>query len=421
MNIRVLLAAAGIAASLSAGMAQAAAPVALYHFPGGSGGSFPMGNLLRDAAGNLYGTASSGGGVGCGGVGCGMVYQLAPNGTQTIIHAFAGDASDGRYPYWGLVADSAGNLYGTTQLGGAGNCAFGCGVVYKIAPDGSETIVHSFSRDGTDGVIPTGGLTIDKYGNLYGTASGPTQEDGGVVFKIAPNGTETVLHVFGGTGDGITPSGQLAVDGAGNVYGTTQYGGVICAAGTYTCGTVFKITKTGTESVLYAFKGAYFIGLSDGDGPMGGLVRDAAGNLYGTTWLGGGQKSTCRDNQGEDGCGTVFKIDPSGTETVLHAFADGTDGAYPLGPVLLTKAGNLLGMTANGGLTSNSGGSSDFGWGVIYQIAPDGTETVLTDLGKKVGGVPHGGLISDPKGTLYGVTYDGKQAAKFGTVFRFKP
>jgi uncharacterized repeat protein (TIGR03803 family) len=409
MHIRVLLAAA-CAAWVVPAASEATAPKPLYHFTRGSDGGYPSGMLYRDASGNLYGTTDAGGLMDCGSDGCGVVFKLAPDGTRSTVHAFAGGPDDGRFPRLsGLVADKDGNLYGTTEFGGVGVCeGWGCGTVFKIAPNGDESIVHFFSQNGTDGIQPTGGVTIDKYGSLYGTAYGPTGADGGVVFKIKPDGTETILHKFTGA-DGIFPSGPLAVDSAGNVYGATQQGGLSCDVGSTTCGVVFEITRDGTETTLYQFSGG-----ADGYDPMGGVVRDVAGNLYGTTYSGGVSGSHC----GNVGCGTVFKLAPNGTKTVLHTFAGGDDGAFPMSGIFLNKAGNLFGMTTNGGATAS--GSSP-GLGVIYEIAPGGTETVLASLGKRVGNLPLASLIGDAGGNLYGVTYLGKDAAKYGTVFRVKP
>jgi uncharacterized repeat protein (TIGR03803 family) len=305
-------------------------------FAGGdaSGGGFaPYAGLIFDAAGNLYGTTYAGG------AGDGVVFKLAPNPdgtwTETVLHSFAG--TDGGGPYAGLIFDATGNLYGTTEGGGAGDY----GVVYKLSPnpDGTwtESVLHSFT--GADGWFPYAGLIFDSAGNLYGTTyygGGTGCGYGcGAVYKPAPNPdgtwTETVLHSFMGT-DGRNPYGGLISDASGNLYGTTQYGG---ASAGY--GVVFKLAPnvdgTWTETVLHNFMG------TDGYGPLAGLVFDAIGNLYGTAQGGGA-----------DGNGVVFKLVPNQdgawSESVLHTFS-GT-GKNPEAPVIFDPAGNLYGTASAG-------------------------------------------------------------------------
>jgi uncharacterized repeat protein (TIGR03803 family) len=236
--------------------------------------------LIRDSAGNLYGTSEGGGDWGKG-----AVFKLDATGNVTVLHSFSG-GPDGDDPTAGLVQDTAGDYYGTTFLGGAS----GYGVVFKLGTAGHETVLHSFTG-GADGANPLGGVVLDPEGNLYGTTfnggsgkylacfGGPC----GVVFKLDPSGRETVLHSFKGP-DGDCPV-ALIRDVEGNLYGVTKYGG----AG---YGVVFKLDTTGTETVLYTFKG-----LEDGSTPVAGVIRDAAGNLYGTTQLGGAF-----------GAGVVFKL-----------------------------------------------------------------------------------------------------------------
>jgi uncharacterized repeat protein (TIGR03803 family) len=303
----------------------------LYSFAGGSDGAYPEAGLIKDLAGNLYGT-TTGGGIS---YGYGTVFELAPDGIETVLYAFTG-GSDGNDPYAGLIRDSAGNLYGTTAFGGARHY----GTVFELAPDGTETVLHSFT--GSDGADPFAGLIKDKAGNLYGTTEegGSTSCEGygcGTVFELAPDGTETVLHAFTGGNDGDDPIGGLIKDSAGNLYGTTVNGGGTGCG--YGCGTVFKLAPDGTETVLYAFTGG-----SDGAGPAAGLIKDSAGNLYGTTEGGGG--TSCNSGYG---CGTVFEFAPDGTETVLHAFTGGNDGATPFAGLIKDSAGNLYGTTFLGG------------------------------------------------------------------------
>lgn len=226
-------------------------------------------------------------------------------------------------PYAGLVADKKGNLYGTTYAGGAA----GVGTVFKLARNGTETVLFSFG--GTDGQYPYAGLIADKAGNLYGTTSSGGEYYSGVVFKVAANGSETVLHTFNGT-DGQFPYAELIADKAGNLYGTTTSGG------NHGYGNVFKVTPGGTETSLYSFCSNN--GCTDGDTPYGALIADEKGNLYGTTVEGG-----------SDNFGTVFELTPSGTETVLYSFTGGNDGANPEAGLIADKSGNLYGATYLGG------------------------------------------------------------------------
>jgi uncharacterized repeat protein (TIGR03803 family) len=209
----------------------------LHEFRGADDGASPNGPLISDKTGNLYGTTSSN---------CGVVFQIAPSGTETVLHAF-GANGDGCSPQDGLIEDAAGNFYGTTEDGGTGtNCGEGCGTIFKLAPDGTETILYSFLGGNNDGWVPQGGLTLDKAGNLYGTTiwgggTGCFYGYGcGTVFKISPAGTETLLHVFQG-GDGYWPGGTLASHN-GKLYGTTFRGGTgaSCDEG---CGTVFMVKE----------------------------------------------------------------------------------------------------------------------------------------------------------------------------------
>jgi uncharacterized repeat protein (TIGR03803 family) len=267
----------------------------LYSFGPSSGtdGQGPIAALTMDSAGNLYGTAGSGGANGTG-----AVFKVTLSGTETFLYSFgptsgtdAQDPSEG-----GLIMDSAGNFYGTTYYGGTN----GTGAVFKITRLGAESVLYSFGPStGIDGRYPIAGLIMDSAGNFYGTTTYGGTNDTGTVFKITASGTESVLYSFGpSTGiDGQTPTAGLIMDSAGNLYGTTRYGGAngngTLGSGT---GTVFKITPAGTESILYSFGPGSG---TDGQEPLAGLIVDSAGNLYGTTSSGGANKFT----------GTVFKID----------------------------------------------------------------------------------------------------------------
>jgi uncharacterized repeat protein (TIGR03803 family) len=261
----------------------------------------------------------------------------------SVIHTFStGTTKDGYSPYPGLTADPAGNLYGTTQYGGL----FDFGTVFELPATGGEKVLRNFTGN-LDGGYPVGGLILDAAGNIYGTTRvGGYPNCGdigcGVVFKLSPTGKYTVLHAFKGQSDGSYPLGGLIRDGLGNLYGTADGGGIltgVCAS--VGCGVVFKLAPSGHVAALYTFTG-----LADGLGPMAPLVRDAVGNFYGTTEWGG--VGSCGNGIG---CGVVFKLDRAGNETVLHSFTGGTDGANPIfGGLTLDSDGNLYGTT-NGAVT----------------------------------------------------------------------
>jgi len=251
--------------------------------------------------------------------------------TYTVLYRFKGSPTDGAHPEYGhLIADSAGNLYGTTEGGGASNA----GVVFKLDTAGTETVLHSFTG-GADGANPYAGLIRDSAGNLYGTTEAGGVSNFGVVFKLDKTG-ETVLHSFTGGADGANPYAGLLQDSAGNLYGTTLEGG------TNDIGVVFKVDTTGTETVLYSFT------IRNGKYPYAGLIADPAGNLYGTT-----------ANGGLSGLGVVFKLDTTGTETVLYNLTGGDNGASPVASVIRDSAGNLYGTVPN----------ANFG-GLIFRIQP---------------------------------------------------
>jgi uncharacterized repeat protein (TIGR03803 family) len=248
----------------------------LYRFTGGADGASPQAGLVIDQAGNLYGTTFAGGIQNCAGKGCGTVFKVSPAGQETVLYSFTG-GDDGGLPIGGLVMDKTGNLYGTTE----DSAPLTFGTVFKLTPSGTETVLHTFTG-GSDGVSPSyGNLLMDTRGNLYGTTQAGGSSQGGTVFRVTPSGTETVLYAFKGGADGKLPFGSLAMDKQGRIYGTTSLGGMPCG-----CGTVYRLTPSGTETVLYTFQGG-----ADGLGPLGGVVLDSAGNLYGTTEFGG--STTC--------------------------------------------------------------------------------------------------------------------------------
>jgi len=317
----------------------------LYSFTAGADGGcdtgtpngcYPSGGVTRDQAGNLYGTTSAGGPSGRG-----VVYEIDPAGQETVLYSFTGNVG---VPS-AVIRDSAGNLYGTTSDGGVE----GCGAVYKLDPPGQFTVLYSFTG-GANGAGPVSGLIRDSDGNLYGATVGggsSTCLGGcGVVYKLDTSGHETVLYSFTGAADGANPSSGVINDPAGNLYGTTEYGGITSqCVGEFSkgCGVVYKLNATGGETVLYNFTGG-----ADVSYPSGGLVRDSAGNLYGTSTSGG----TANE-------GAVYEVDTAGQETLLHSFTGGTDGGYPWGGVILDPAGNLYGTTSSGGKATG---------GVVYEL-----------------------------------------------------
>jgi uncharacterized repeat protein (TIGR03803 family) len=328
----------------------------LYSFTGGNDGSDPdFATLIKDKVHNLYGETAAGGECGEG-----VLFKVAPKtGTETVIHSFCG--SDGALPIGGLTADKAGDLYGTTEFGGSGNCTSqeyppGCGTIFEVsATNNTFTVLHSFTN--SDGANPVGGVIVGKKGNLFGTTYAGGTDSYGTVFEIPANSTLTVLHSFTKSeGDGAYPVGSLIEDKIGNLYGTTQNGGNAGCYENLGCGTVFELSPQRgggwAEQVLYAFNG----GPNDGEIPAGKLLLDKVGNIYGTTEFGG---------SGIDGNGTAFELAPDDTETVLYNFcsqSNCSDGSTPVAGLIMDKVGNLYGTTEYGAGSSNGG--------VVYELTP---------------------------------------------------
>lgn len=392
----------------------------LYSFQGGADGANSSGTynglasaLVMDNSGNLYGTtALGGGGTNCVG-GCGTVFKLNPgSGSESVLHAFTGDAStcvncDGAQPLGDLILDGAGNVYGTTYAGGGSTAGFntcsaaGCGTVYAIAPGSKTETVLAYFTGNNSGIAPKGGVILDSAGNLFGTTS--LNGNSGPAYEIA-SGAQTPS--FFGTYASIgTPQGGLILDGTGMLYGVASGFGpanatppTSCPSG---CGTVYEVAKAGgTATVLHAFAGG-----SDGANPDGDLAMDGAGNLYGVTEDGGSAND-----------GTVFEI-AAGThaETLLYSFMGGSDGANPIRGLTMDSAGNLYGTTENGGSTS----TCPAGGGTVFEIAAGThTETVLYAFGcaGAAGSTPNNRLLMDGAGNLYGSTEYGGAAGN-GTVY----
>ncbi len=377
------------AAMLAAQPAQAQSFKLLYTFSGGADGAYPQdAGLIADGSGNLYGATAYGGNQE-GFSGSGVIFKLDRAGNETVLYTFTGGA-DGAQPQSGLVMDTAGNLYGTTVYGGIQPGAFGSGVVFELDPVGSETVLLTFNY--IDGANPYAPLLRDAAGNLYGATFSGGHFGDGVVFELGTAGSETVRYAFSGPVNGANPVGGLIRDSAGNLYGTTEYGGDLNGCSGKGCGVVFKLAPGGQETVLHLFTGG-----ADGANPYARLIRDAAGNLYGTTYYGGAY-----------GNGTVFKLDLAGQETVLHSFTGETDGANPPAGVIHDAAGNLYGTT------QHDGGAC--GCGTVFKLDPAGSLTVLHTFNGSDGQYPGAPLLL-LKGALYGTASGGGPGAGTGTVF----
>lgn len=331
----------------------------IYTFAGGNDGTSPRGGMVLDSAGNLYGVTFGGGQQGCG-----TVFELTPNEkgpwAESVIYSFA-CGTDGANPRAALILDKLGNLYGTTSAGGDESCPGGCGTVFQLSPYGegnwAETVLHRFAG-GEDGYMPFGGVVLDWSGHLYGTAALGGKYGRGIVFRLTPGRRgewrETVLHHFKGGNDGALPAAGLALF-AGTLYGTTYSGGSPACGLIDGCGSVFQLTRGSEgqwqEKVILAFSG------SDGIESFATPVLDQAGNIYGTTFEGGGGPCTV--------CGTAFELTPvqgKWTETVLHDFgATLTDAGTPEAGVILDSRGHLFGTSSLGGSNGN---------GTVYEITP---------------------------------------------------
>jgi uncharacterized repeat protein (TIGR03803 family) len=379
----------------------------IYTFTGGPDGGWPTDTLIMDTAGNLYGTTLIGGS----GEGNGAVVKLSKRGSAWVLTS-SYQFQNGANPYAGVVFGPDGSLYGTTYEGGSGRC----GMVFRLAPPTqtpsnamngwTETVLYNF-LGGSDGCYPEfGDLIFDQSGNIYGTtANGGGQSNAGTVFKLSYSAgawTESLLHSFTGGSDGGYPISPVVFDQAGNLYGTTEDGGV------YSQGTVFELTPAGsgwTKKTLYSFQSR-----NDGASPYGGLILDRSGNLYGTTEEGG------HLNWG----GTFYKLTSSGgswSETVLYAF---TGLAGPMATLVMDAAGNLYGTTYEDGA---------YGYGAVFKLSLlDGTWTYtsLYDFADgNDGGLPAGGVMFDANGNLYGTASHGGTGSGCdfgcGTVWEITP
>jgi uncharacterized repeat protein (TIGR03803 family) len=433
-------------ATMTSGAVAATAPSerVLYSFSGigtFADGAAPLGGLVQGPDGSLYGTTSEGGGSDCN---CGTVFKLTPPATgqtgwtETVIHSFQGYPSDGSSPYSSLVFDAAGNLYGTTLLGGSASS----GTVFILQPAATgqttwtETVLHNFAGTPADGQFPYSNLAIDAEGNLYGTASLGGDANQGIAYRLGlptDGGSEwtvSLLHEFQGGADGGQPYSAVVFDPEGNLYGTTSSDGITDISG----GTVFQLALSdggATETVLHTFTARDIGTPFDGGFPYGNLTLDAAGNIYGTTEIGGGGQVI----PGEaSNAGTVFRLakPPAGqslwTETLIHSFngttsdPSTTDGATPAGGLLFDSAGNLYGTTLQGGTNDD---------GTVFMLTPPPVgqatwnQTILHTFSSFPDGAgPSGTLVRNAAGALFGTTQSGTTSAtseQVGTVYRLFP
>ena len=393
-----------LAAVVISSTASAATTNVIYSFAGDEDGEYADTDLAIDQAGNLYGTTVLGGDFGGG-----TVFQLmpTPNGwVHTVLYSFTGGA-DGGEPYKGVTLDAQGNLYGTAVTGGSGSCEGGCGVAYKLTYSGgtwTQTVIHAFTG-GDDGSGPGARLTIDRHGNLYGMAPTGGANGLGTIYQIYKDGTGNwtlkVIHTFTGGADGATGSaGKMLLHG-GHLYGAATAGGI------YGNGTAFELTPT--QSGEWTFKTIYsFKGQPDAGFPYGGLLFDASGNLYGTTYYDGAYDF-----------GAVYELAPRPAgewkEKVLYSFRGGSDGQNSISNLVMDAAGNLYGTTSEGGLGS----------GVIFELTPMPSAPWVETVPHRFSGPPDGafaynGMVADGSGNFYGATVHGG-ADDEGSVYQFTP
>ena len=395
------------------GAASAASTTTIHRFANVAKGARPRAALIKDAAGNLYGTTYTGAPDGNG-----TVFELAPPAAgstkwvQTVLHKFSTDVKDGIYPLSGVALDSEGNLFGTTSEGGINDA----GVAYELQrPAGgtgswTQIVLHRFTA-GKDGGTPDGTLVAGPGGALYGTAAYGGKKGAGVIYTLTPDGNGgwvyAVIYDFTNGADGGYPYSTLAFDAAGNMYGTTLNGG---NTGN---GVVFELSPNGsgwTETTLHSFDSA-----TDGVEPRTGVILDAAGNLFGTTEVGG-----------TAGYGAVFEVSPPAkagkpwTEAVIHSFTFSPDGGSPgYSSLVLDQSGNLYGTTQSGGKLKN---------GVVFKLAPPAqpngtwTASVVHDFrGAPDGSQPESGLLTLSDGLLIGTTLFGGNVNNSGTIYQVKP
>ena len=387
---------------LSVATAVAATTDVIFSFGEGEG-EYADTDLETDSAGNIYGTTVLGGDFGGG-----TVFQLTPTPdgwVHTVLYSFTGGA-DGGEPYKGVTLDHEGNLYGTAVTGGSGSCEGGCGVVYKLTNSGgtwTQSVIHAFTG-GDDGSGPGARVTVDQSGNVYGMAPTGGAYGLGTIYKIHQVGGAwdfRVIHAFTGGADGSSGSAGRMILRKGSLYGAAT------AGGNHGSGVVFQLTQSGAAG--WNFRTIYsFQGQPDGSFPYGALLFDSSGNIYGTTYYGGA-----------NGIGAVYKLSPrlvgEWDENVIYSFQNGSDGNSPISNLVFDTVGNLYGTTSEGGLGS----------GVIFKLSSVGvrqwTETIVHSFqGAPDGGFPYNGMVVDRFGNFYGATVHGGKHDD-GCVYKFTP
>ena len=387
---------------LSVATAVAATTDVIFSFGEGEG-EYADTDLETDSAGNIYGTTVLGGDFGGG-----TVFQLTPTPdgwVHTVLYSFTGGA-DGGEPYKGVTLDREGNLYGTAVTGGSGSCEGGCGVVYKLTNSGgtwTQSVIHAFTG-GDDGSGPGARVTVDQSGNVYGMAPTGGAYGLGTIYKIHQVGGAwdfRVIHAFTGGADGSSGSAGRMILRKGSLYGAAT------AGGNHGSGVVFQLTQSGAAG--WNFRTIYsFQGQPDGSFPYGALLFDSSGNIYGTTYYGGA-----------NGIGAVYKLSPrlvgEWDENVIYSFQNGSDGNSPISNLVFDTVGNLYGTTSEGGLGS----------GVIFKLSSVGvrqwTETIVHPFqGAPDGGFPYNGMVVDRFGNFYGATVHGGNNDD-GCVYKFTP
>jgi uncharacterized repeat protein (TIGR03803 family) len=365
-------------------------------------GEYADTDLETDSAGNIYGSTVLGGDHGSG-----TVFQLSPTSPgwqQTVLYSFTGGA-DGGEPYKGVTIDRHGNLYGTAVTGGSGACEGGCGVVYKLTQSNgiwNQTVIYAFTG-GNDGSGPGARVTVDRSGNVYGMTPTGGLYGAGTIYKLQPNAgsyTFQVIHTFTGGDDGASGSAGRMLLERGRLYGAVTAGGM------YGSGVVFELTPTTVGEwdfrTLYSFRDQ-----PDGSFPYGALLRASSGKFYGTTYYGG-----------QNDVGAVYELSPRSVgewaERIIYSFQTGSDGNSPISNLVSDGAGNLYGTTSEGGLGS----------GTIFKLAPNGgrwTESVVHSFGGPPdGGFSYNGLVVDSFGNFYGATVHGGTDDD-GCVYQFTP
>ena len=400
-----ILAVFALATVLVRGAGATSTTKVIYSFAGDEEGEYPDTELVRDGAGNLYGSSVLGGDFGSG-----TVFQLAPDGSHTVLYSFTGGV-DGAEAYGGVTLDADGNLYGATVAGGTGqSCEGGCGVVYKLTNNGgtwTQTVLHDFTG-ADDGSGPGSAPSIDRAGNLYGMTPTGGAFAAGTIYRLHPRQDGTwqfsVVHAFTSGDDGLGGSkGRMIFDRQGHIFGASTAGG---ANGS---GTIFQLrrSRTGWElKVLYAFQGQ-----PDAGFPYGSLLFDESGNLFGTSYYGGA-----------NGLGAVYEVSPrpggAWREKVLYSFQGQPDGANAISGLVFGPNGEMYG-------TTSEGGASGCDCGTVFKIAQgqNGTWTesvVYAFTGTPDGRYPYDGMVADGAGNYYGTTVGGGDADD-GAIYQFTP